>query len=77
MEMTLVGMYADTSPAWVSMMGRAVREPPPMLVGELRRPLQEPGVEVEDVPGVGLTTRRAPEDEGELPVRLACFERSS
>jgi hypothetical protein len=25
MEITLVGMYADTSPALVSMMGRAVR----------------------------------------------------
>ena len=29
MEITLVGMYADTSPACVSMIGRAVREPPP------------------------------------------------
>jgi len=28
MEITLVGMYADTSPAWVSMMGSAVSEPP-------------------------------------------------
>ena len=28
---TLVGMYADTSPPWVSMMGRAVSEPPPNL----------------------------------------------
>ena len=28
-EMTFVGMYADTSPAWVSMIGRAVSEPPP------------------------------------------------
>jgi hypothetical protein len=27
--MTLVGMYADRSPAWVSMIGRAVSEPPP------------------------------------------------
>jgi hypothetical protein len=30
MEITLVAMYADTSPAWVSMTGKAVREPPPM-----------------------------------------------
>ena len=29
MEMTLVGMYADTSPACVSMMGSAVSEPAP------------------------------------------------
>jgi hypothetical protein len=28
-EITLVGMYADTSPACVSMMGSAVSEPPP------------------------------------------------
>jgi hypothetical protein len=28
MEMTFVGMYADTSPACVSMMGSAVSEPP-------------------------------------------------
>jgi len=27
MEMTLVGTKAETSPAWVSMIGRAVREP--------------------------------------------------
>ena len=29
MDMTLVGIYADTSPACVSMSGRAVIEPPP------------------------------------------------
>ena len=28
-EMTLVGMYADTSPACVSMIGNAVSDPPP------------------------------------------------
>ena len=28
-EMTLVGMYAETSPACVSMIGRAVSEPLP------------------------------------------------
>jgi hypothetical protein len=27
-EMTFVGMYAETSPAWVSMTGSAVSEPP-------------------------------------------------
>jgi hypothetical protein len=29
MLMTLVGIYADTSPSWVSMMGSAVSEPAP------------------------------------------------
>jgi hypothetical protein len=29
MEITLVGIYADTSPAYVSMTGNAVNEPPP------------------------------------------------
>ena len=29
MEITLVGMYADTSPACVSMIGSAVMDPPP------------------------------------------------
>jgi len=29
-EMTLVGMYADTSLAFVSMIGRPVIEPPPI-----------------------------------------------
>jgi hypothetical protein len=28
-EITLVGMYAETSPAWVSMKGSAVSDPPP------------------------------------------------
>ena len=28
-EITFVGMYADTSPACVSMKGSAVKEPPP------------------------------------------------
>ena len=28
-EITFVGMYAEMSPAWVSMTGRAVSEPPP------------------------------------------------
>jgi hypothetical protein len=28
-EMTFVGMYAEMSPAWVSITGSAVSEPPP------------------------------------------------
>ena len=35
MEITLVGMYADTSPACVSMIGRAVSEPPPSSLDSL------------------------------------------
>ena len=35
MEMTLVGMYAETSPACVSMMGSAVKEPPPRSLESL------------------------------------------
>jgi len=31
MEITLVGIYADTSPACVSIIGSAVSEPPPNL----------------------------------------------
>ena len=29
-EITFVGMYAETSPAWVSIIGNAVKEPPPL-----------------------------------------------
>ena len=29
-EMTLVGMYAETSPACVSIIGNAVKDPPPL-----------------------------------------------
>ena len=39
-EMTLVGMYAEMSPAWVSMIGRAVRLPQRGLI-ELRAELRE------------------------------------
>src|SRR3989304_3398272 len=90
--MTLVGMYADTSPSWVSMIGSAVSEPPPSwsfsfaarsgargagrprggpaaeLVVQLRRPLEEPRVQVEHVARVRLATGRAAEQQRELPV---------
>ena len=33
MEITLVGIYADTSPACVSIIGKAVKEPPPLTIG--------------------------------------------
>ena len=35
---------------------------------QLRRPLQQPGVEVEDVAGVGLAARRTPQQQGDLAV---------
>jgi hypothetical protein len=35
MEITLVGLYADTSLAWVSMIGNAVKEPPPFTKGRI------------------------------------------
>ena len=62
-EMTLVGMYAETSLALVSMIGRPVIEPRAELVGELRAALEQPGVQVEDVAGVGLAARRAAQQQ--------------
>jgi hypothetical protein len=35
-EITFVGMYADTSPACVSMNGSAVSEPPPFSADSLQ-----------------------------------------
>ena len=58
------------SPALVSMMGRAVSEPPPTLVGELGRPLEQPAVQVEDVARVGLAARRAAQQQRQLAVGL-------
>ena len=67
--MTLVGMYAETSPAWVSMIGSAVSEPPPSLSRHLRGALEQAAVEVEDVARVRLAARRAAEQQRELAVR--------
>ena len=39
-------------------------------VGQLGRPLQEPAVQVEDVAGVGLTTRRPAQQQRQLAVGL-------
>ena len=33
MEITFVGIYADTSPACVSIIGNEVKEPPPFTIG--------------------------------------------
>jgi hypothetical protein len=68
-EMTLVGMYAETSPAWVSMIGSAVSEPPPRLVGQLGGALEQAAVEVEHVARVRLAARRAAEEQRHLAVR--------
>src|SRR6476646_9645445 len=43
------------------------------LVVELHRPLQEPRVQVEGVTGVGLATRRAPQQQRHLPVGGGVF----
>ena len=69
-EITLVGMYAETSPALVSMIGSAVSEPPPSVVAELGGALEQAAVQVEDVAGVRLAARRAAQQQRQLAVRL-------
>ena len=66
--MTFVGMYADTSPACVSMIGSAVSEPAAELVGQLHRALEQPRVQVEDVAREGLAARRAAQQQRHLAV---------
>ena len=63
-------MYAETSPALVSMIGSAVSEPAPCVVAQLRGALEQAAVEVEDVAGVRLTARRAAQQQRHLAVRL-------
>ncbi|GIX62231.1 uncharacterized protein BcabD6B2_16660 [Babesia caballi] len=41
----------------------------PVLVRQLRRPLEQPAVQVEDVTRVGLPSRRPPQQQRHLPVR--------
>ena len=69
-EMTLVGMNAEMSLALVSMIGRPVIEPPPSSSDSLRAALQQPGVQVEHVTGVGLATRRAAQQQRDRAVGL-------
>ena len=69
-EMTLVGMYADRSPACVSMIGSAVSEPPPLRVVQLRRALQQARVQIEDVAGIRLAARRTAQQQRDLAIRL-------
>jgi hypothetical protein len=61
-------MYADTSPACVSMIGSAVSEPPPFSSLSARR-ARAGGCEVEDVAGIGLAARRAAQQQGHLAIR--------
>ena len=67
--MTFVGMYAETSPAWVSMIGSAVSEPPPLASRHLGGALEQAAVEVEDVARIRLAARRAAEEQRQLAVR--------
>ena len=70
MEMTFVGMYADKSPAWVSMIGSAVKRAAAELASHLCCALQEARVQIEHVAGVRFTARRAPQQERNFPVGL-------
>ena len=67
-EMTFVGMYADTSPAWVSMIGQRGQRAAAVLVVHARGALEQPGVEVEHVARVRLAARRAAQEQGHLAV---------
>ncbi len=61
-------MNAETSPPLVSMMRQRGQRAAAELVGQLRGALQQPGVEVEDVAGVGLAARRAAQQQRQLAV---------
>ena len=63
-------MYADRSPACVSMIGSAVSDPPPSLRVQLRGALQQTRVEIEDVARIRLATRRSPQQQRDLAIRL-------
>ena len=77
-EITLVGTNADTSPAWVSMIGRAVSEPvcpsPPVgqaldLIGiDAGGPFQQAGMQIEHVTGESFTTRRTAQQQRDLAI---------
>ena len=55
-EMTLVGMYAETSPAWVSINGSDVSDPPPSSSLSCGGAFEEAAVKVEDVARVGFAS---------------------
>ena len=50
------------------MIGSAVSEPPPEVLVQLHRPLQQPRVQVEDVARVGLAARRAAQEQRHLAI---------
>ena len=52
------------------MIGSAVSEPPPQLLLHLRRALEQPRVQVEDVAGIRFAARRAAEQQRDLAIRL-------
>ena len=64
----MVGMYAETSPAWVSMMGSAVSEPPPELGAQFGGALQQPRVKIEHVAGIRLASRRTAQQQRDLAI---------
>ena len=66
--MTFVGMYAETSPACVSMIGSAVSEPPPYFSVDARRALEQPAVEIEYVARIRLAARGAVEHQRDLAI---------
>ena len=72
-EMTLVGMYAETSPACVSMIGRAVSEPLPNLLPDPGGAFQQPAVKVEHVAGIRFAARRPLQHQRHLPVGDGVF----
>ena len=52
------------------MIGSAVSEPPPELLVQLRRALEQPGVQVEHVARVRLAARRPAQEQRDFTVRL-------
>ena len=47
------------------MMGSAVMLPPPRVIGQTGGPLQQAGMEIEHVAGIGLAARRALQQQAE------------
>jgi hypothetical protein len=70
-------MYADTSPSCVSMIGRAVSEPPPFSSDSFTARSSRRLCKVEDVAGERLAAGRAAEQQRELAVGGGLLGRSS
>jgi hypothetical protein len=83
MEITLVGTKADMSGLGLDDRQRGKRSglPLDLTVGELfdvvrinsGRALEQSGVQVEDITGVCLTSRRPPQQQGDLAVSPSLF----